>query len=364
MKISEIIKSVEVFAPLALQEEYDNAGLIIGQEDWDVVGCLVCLDVTEEVIDEAVRKNCGLIISHHPLIFSPVRRLTGSTMTELLVAKAIKQAIAIYSMHTNLDNVAHGVNEILGRELGLTNLSILSKRKRLLKKLVTFCPAGHAENVRTAIFQAGAGHIGDYDYCSFNAEGLGSFRGGASTQPFVGQKGEIHYEPEIRIETIFPTWLEQPVLKALLEAHPYEEVAYDIYPLENFYDKAGAGMIGELTEETPEIEYLQRVKEVLKVPCIRHSKLTGKKIMKVAICGGSGSFLIPEAIRQKADIFISADIKYHAFVETMGKMVIVDAGHFETEQFTCDLIAGYLIGKFPNFAVLISENSINPVNYF
>jgi dinuclear metal center YbgI/SA1388 family protein len=364
MKISELIKALELLAPPDLQEEYDNAGWIVGQEDQETAGCLVCLDVTEEVMDEAVSKNCRLVISHHPLIFEPLRRITGKTMTEKIVIKAIKQGIAIYSVHTNLDNVIHGVNEMLGSKLGLTELKILNRKRGALKKLVTFCPEDHAGNVRDAIFQAGAGQIGEYDQCSFNAKGLGTFRGGDATNPFVGKKGEVHFEPEIRMETIFPAWLEKPVVEALLDAHPYEEVAYDIYPLDNLYDKAGAGMIGELPAEMPLEEFLQMLKEVLRIPYLRHSKPTGKKVRRVAICGGSGSFLIPEAIRQQADVFVSADIKYHAFQETVGKLVIIDAGHFETEQFTCDLIAGYLIEKFPNFAVIISENLINPVNYF
>jgi len=364
MKISELTKALELLAPPDLQEEYDNAGLIIGQEDREIDGCLVCLDVTEDVIDEAVRKDCGLVISHHPLIFSPIRRLTGRTMAEKLVVKAIKNETAIYSAHTNLDNISHGVNEILGSKLGLTKLKILSRKRGALKKLVTFCPEDHAGKVRDAIFHAGAGHIGEYDQCSFNAEGLGSFRGGDATNPFVGKKGEVHFEKEIRIETIFPAWLEKPVLRALLDAHPYEEVAYDIYFLDNLYDKAGAGMIGELPAEMLLGEFLQMMKEALQIPYLRHSQPTGKNVRKVAVCGGAGSFLIPEATRQQADVFVSADIKYHFFQEAVGKLVIIDAGHFETEQFTCELIAGYLIEKFPNFAVLISENLINPVNYF
>lgn len=364
MNINEVIKALEIFAPPDLQEEYDNAGWIVGQEDQETAGCLVCLDVTEEVMEEAVNKNCHLVISHHPLIFEPLKRITGKTMTEKIVVKAIEQGIAIYSMHTNLDNVSHGVNEALGGKLGLTKLKILSRKRGALKKLVTFCPEDHAGKVRDAIFHEGAGHIGEYDQCSFNAEGFGSFRGGDATNPFVGKKGEVHFEPEIRIETIFPAWLEKPVLNALLDAHPYEEVAYDIYTLDNLYDKAGAGMIGELPAEIPLEEFLQMMKDVLKTPYVRHSQPTGNNVRKVAICGGAGSFLMPEAIRQQADVFVSADIKYHSFQEAVGKLVIIDAGHFETEQFTCDLIAGYLIEKFPNFAVLISENLINPVNYF
>jgi dinuclear metal center YbgI/SA1388 family protein len=285
-------------------------------------------------------------------------------MTERIIATAIRKDIAIYSMHTNLDNTDEGVNRILCEKLGLENLSILRKTTGILKKLVTFCPVEHADKVRLAIFNAGAGHIGEYDQCSFNAEGQGSFRAGDRANPFVGNVGEMHFEKETRIETIYPAYLQKSVIRALLESHPYEEVAYDIYPLENEFKQAGAGMMGELKEAMAETDFLQLIKQTLNIPVIRHSALLGKKVKKVAVCGGSGSFLIPDAIRHNADIFVSADIKYHQFFDAEGKIVIADAGHFETEQFTCILLEGYLKKKFPNFAVQISETPVNPVKYF
>lgn len=364
MKINEIVQFLEELAPLSLQEDYDNAGLIVGLPDWETDGCLICIDVNEPVIDEAVRNNCRLIVSHHPVIFKGLTRLTDQTMTERIVAKAIREEIAICSMHTNLDNVLEGVNRIFAEKIGLANLSILRKTRGLLKKLVTFCPADYAGKVRDALFTAGAGHIGDYDQCSFNAEGLGSFRAGEMASPFVGEIGEIHFEREVRIETIFPSYSQKSIIKALLKAHPYEEIAYDIYPLENESEQAGAGMIGKLEQKMTENKFLMKLKDVLKVPCIRHSPLLGKMVGTVAVCGGSGSFLLQDAIQQQADFIVSADFKYHQFFDADGKIVIADTGHFESEQFTCDLLADYLKKKFPNFAVLISETPVNPVNYF
>lgn len=364
MKIKEILKELDLLAPMPLQEEYDNAGLIIGSPEAETDGCLVCLDLTEEVIEEAVKEHVKLIVSHHPVIFKGMKRLTGQNATERTVMSAIRNSVAIISMHTNLDNVYEGVNQVLAQKLGLINTSILKKTGGLLKKLVTFCPSEHADKVRAAIFDAGAGHIGEYDQCSFNAEGQGSFRAGENADPFVGKVGELHFEKETRIETIFPAFLQDRIIRALLAAHPYEEVAYDIYPLDNEFNKTGAGMTGELKSEQSEKEFLENLKNVLNVPFIRHSPFLGRTIKKVAVCGGSGSFLIPDAIRAKADVFVTADIKYHQFFDADGKIMLVDAGHYETEQFTCVLLADYLKKKFPNFAVQISKTPVNPVNYF
>jgi dinuclear metal center YbgI/SA1388 family protein len=364
MKIKEILSALEDLAPVSLQEDYDNAGLIIGSPDDEITGCLICLDINEAVIDEAVRNNCRLIISHHPVIFKGLKKLTGQTLTERIVAKAIRENLAICSMHTNLDNVYEGVNRILCERLGLVNLSILRKTNGLLRKLVTFCPAGYADKVREAIFNAGAGQIGEYDKCSFNADGKGSFRAGDKANPFVGEIGETHYEKEVRIETIFPSYRQKSIIQALLESHPYEEVAYDIYSLENEFDRAGAGMKGELPQKMTEVEFLMKLKVVLKVPFIRHSPLLGRMVGTVAVCGGSGSFLIQDAIQQHADFYVSADIKYHQFFDADGKIVIADTGHYESEQFTCNLLADYLKKKFATFAVQISETPVHPVNYF
>jgi dinuclear metal center YbgI/SA1388 family protein len=363
-RIKDIAAAIEKLAPLSVQEDYDNAGLIIGDPEDEVKGCLICLDVSEEVISEAHKNDMNLIISHHPVIFGKLSKLTGQSATERIVMKAIKEGIAVYSAHTNLDNIESGVSQILGRKLGLIKMQVLRKSSGLLRKLVTFCPRDHADIVREAIFSAGAGHIGNYDQCSFNAEGMGSFRGDESTNPFTGEPGKLHFENEVRIETVFPAYLEKKIIHALIEAHPYEEVAYDIYKLENEFGKIGMGIIGELTNEMTENDFLQKLKDELKVPCIRHSKLKGKMVRKVAVCGGSGSFLIADAILKGADFYITADIKYHQFQVPEGKMVIADVGHFESEQFTCQFLADYLEKNFTNFAVRISDTPVNPVNYF
>lgn len=363
MIVKEIIKPLEELAPLYLQESYDNSGLLVGNPDKDIQKALITLDITELVLQEAIDKKCNLIISHHPVIFQGLKSITGQNATERIVEKAIKNDIVLYAIHTNLDNVNIGVNSILCDKIGLVNRKILSPKKEILRKLVTFCPVDDAEKVRQAIFDAGAGHIGNYDSCSFNSPGTGSFRGSEDTNPFVGEKGKLHYENEIRIETIYPVYHENSILKALFDAHPYEEVAYDIYYLGNKFERVGAGMIGELENEMNEIDFIKMLKQRFESACVRHSKLLNKQIRKVAVCGGSGSFLIRDAKNAGADIFITGDVKYHDFFEADGKIIIADIGHYESEQFAKDLIYSILNKKFSNFAVLISELNTNSVNY-
>ena len=363
MKIKEITKPLEQLAPIHLQESYDNSGLLVGNPESEIKKVLITLDVTEEVLDEAINKQCNLIISHHPVIFKGLKSITGKNATERLVTKAIKNDIGFYAIHTNLDNVDTGVNSILCDRLGLKNKKILSPKKELLRKLVTFCPVDNAEKVREAIFNAGAGHIGNYSDCSFNTPGSGSFRGSEETDPYVGEKGKLHYENEIRIETIYPVYKEREILNAMFSAHPYEEVSYDIYYLGNEFSKVGSGMIAETEKEMDETEFLNIVKEMTKTGCIRHSALLGNKIRKVAVCGGSGSFLIQDAISANADIFLTGDVKYHDFFEADDKIVIADIGHYESEQFAKELICKILIKNFPTFAVLISDLNTNSVNY-
>ena len=363
MLLNTITKELESIAPLQLQESYDNSGLLIGRPDSVITGVIITLDVTEEILKEAISKKYNLIIAHHPLIFKGIKSITGRNSIERIVEEAIKNDIAIYAIHTNLDNVDNGVNDILCQKLGLINTQILSVKSGLLRKLVTFCPIDHAEKVRESIFNAGAGQIGNYDNCSFNASGEGSFRALEETNPFVGEKGKLHFEKETRIETIYPVYHERAILKALFEAHPYEEVAYDIYPLANNFKQVGAGMIGELESPKDETEFLKDIKKITGTGCVRHSALTGRKIKKVAVCGGSGSFLIPDALKHQADIFITGDVKYHEFFDAEGKMLIADVGHFESEQFSKELIYSILMKKFPTFAVQISEINTNSVNY-
>jgi len=363
MILSEITSFLNSRIPLSLQESYDNCGLLVGDSDADITGALICLDITGEVLDEAVEKNCNLVIAHHPLIFSGIKNLTGQTGIERLVIRAIKENIAIFALHTNLDNHYEGVSHQLSSKLGLINPEILRPMSGMLRKLITFCPASHADKVREAIFNAGAGEIGNYNNCSYNSQGEGTFRALAGANPFVGELGKLHTETEIRIETIFPAYLENTVISALKLVHPYEEVAYDIYPLANKHNRIGAGMIGTLLEAVEAEKFLINVKEILQTGCIRHTNLKNKKVQRIAVCGGSGSFLIQDAISCNADIYITGDIKYHDFFIPGNRMILADVGHFESEQFTKELIYTLLNKKFTTFALFISGTNTNPVNY-
>jgi dinuclear metal center YbgI/SA1388 family protein len=362
--IKDIAACFEAFAPLALQQSYDNSGLLVGNMDAHVDSALLTIDVTEAVIDEAIRKKCGLIISHHPLIYSGLKKLTGKNNVERTVIKAVKNDIAIYAAHTNIDAAAGGVNAKICEKLGLVNTKVLQPAEGKLKKLVTFIPADAAEKVRESVFNAGAGHIGNYDWCGYNIEGTGSFRAGDETNPYVGEKGKVHFENEIRFETIFPAWLQQSIVQALVSAHPYEEVAYDIYPLDNALETTGSGMVGNLPEPANEKDFLAHLKAIFGCSYIRHTTLRDEKVARVAVSGGAGSFLLKDAISAKADVFVSSDFKYHQFFDAENKIVIADVGHFESEQFTKELFYEVLVKNFPKFAVRFSEVNTNPVFYF
>ncbi len=364
IQLKEIIGTLEKVAPLSFQESYDNSGLQVGDPELEVTGALVTLDVTEAVIDEAARLGLNLVVSHHPVIFGGLKSLTGRTASERIVARSIQQGIAIYSSHTNLDAITEGVNSMMASRLGLNQIRILDPMKGQLKKIVVFVPHESLERVRHAIFEAGAGHIGAYDSCSFNLEGKGTFRGSEGTDPFVGQPGVMHQEPETRLETIVPAHQVTGVVKAMVAAHPYEEVAYDLYPLENEYSMAGMGMVGDLEDSMDEEAFLNLVKERFGIAVIRHSVLLEKPVKRVALCGGAGSFLLEKAIRSGADVFVTGDLKYHQFFDADGKILIMDIGHFESEQFTRELFYDLLIKNFPKFAVRLSETDTNPIKYY
>jgi dinuclear metal center YbgI/SA1388 family protein len=363
MIIKEITQFIESIAPLSFQESYDNSGLIIGHPDDEISGILITLDITEDILDEAISKKLNLIITHHPIIFGGLKRLNGKNYIERCVAKAIKNDIGIYAAHTNLDGVFGGVNSKICEKLQLQNCSMLIPMQNFLKKLVTFVPVADAEKVRNALFEAGAGHIGNYDSCSFNQNGQGSFKGNDQSNPYIGEKNQLHFEDETRIETIFPKHLQYKVIQSLLKAHPYEEVAYDIYPLDNDFTQGGTGMIGELAEPMDELKFLQNLKEKFNCQVIKHTQLLGKPIRKVAVCGGSGSSFLNKAIAQNADIYISGDFKYHQFFDAEQQIIIADIGHYESEQFTKEVFYELLTKNFPKFAVHLSEISTNPVNY-
>ncbi|MCX6352091.1 MAG: Nif3-like dinuclear metal center hexameric protein [Bacteroidetes bacterium] len=370
MKISNIISTLEKWAPPALQEGYDNSGLLVGDSNAEIERALISLDVTDGVLEEAIANNCGLIITHHPIIFGGLKKLTGRNYAERLVIKAIKNDVALYAIHTNLDNISTGVNYKIAEVLGLVNCKILQPKKETLKKLVTYVPDINLENgtpvqdvVRNAIWQAGAGHIGNYSACSFNTKGVGSYHPKEGANPFIGVVGKTEFTPEIKIEVIFPTWLEGKIIFALKNAHPYEEVAYEVYSLENENQEIGAGMIGELGEEMDAMEFLKSIKQKMKTDSVKFTEITTRKIKRVALCGGSGSFLLPYAMAVGADVFISSDFKYHQFFDAEGKIIIADIGHYETEQFTIEILYDKLKENFPNFAVLKTKVDTNPVKY-
>jgi len=364
MKISGIISFLELQAHPSLQEQYDNAGLITGHPDWDCSGIICSLDATEEVVKEAISKKCNLIVAHHPIIFGGLKKINGKNYVEKTIITAIKHDIAIYAIHTNLDNVLNGVNGKIAAMLGLENISVLSHKENTLKKLFTFVPVDKAAEVRTVLFEAGGGHIGNYSECSFNSEGTGTFKPGEGTTPYVGEKGRQQQEKEIRIEVIFPSFLESRIITAMKKAHPYEEVAYDVVALSNNWQNTGSGVLGSLPAAMEEKDFLARLKTVFKVPVVRHSTLLNKPVKRVAVCGGAGSFLISKALTAAVDAYVTADIKYHEFFDANDRLLVADIGHYESEQFTIGLLQEVLAQKFPTFAVLKTEVKTNPVHYF
>ena len=325
---------------------------------------LCCLDVTAEVIREALAHNCNLIVAHHPIIFKGLKKLNGKNHVEQVVIEAIKKDVAIYAAHTNLDNVVLGVNGIIAEKLGLKNFSILQPKAKMLRRLITFAPLDKAEEVRQAIFNAGAGHIGKYSECSFNSEGMGTFKADEGAEPYMGEVGKRHFEKETKIEIVYPAYLELQIVKALVDSHPYEEVAYDIFTMENVHYGIGAGIIGELEQAVAEEEFLQALRNTFQAKGIRHTALLGKPVKKVAVCGGAGSFLINKALQKGADFFVTADMKYHEFFDAQERLVIADIGHYESEQFTIELLHRLLVKKFPTFAVRKTAVDTNPVRYF
>lgn len=364
MQISQVVSFLESLAPPSLQENYDNAGLLAGQQSWECRGIICSLDATEDVLLEAKERGCNLVVAHHPILFSGLKRLNGNNYVERAMIYAIKHDIAIYAIHTNLDNVIAGVSGRMASRIGLRDLSVLAPRQATLRKLFTFVPEAHAVVVRQAIFDAGGGEIGQYSECSFNTTGTGTFKAGAGTDPFVGKIGEVHQEEEIRIEVIFPAWLESRIITAMKKAHPYEEVAYDVVALSNTHPGVGSGVVGRLPEPIGEAEFLELLKNRFGLKVLRHTPLRGRKVGTVALCGGAGSFLVSRALSAGADVFVTADMKYHEFFDADGRMVIADIGHYESEQFTIDLLQEVLEQKFPTFAVLKTQVNTNPVQYF
>lgn len=364
MKILEITNYLESLAPLSSQESYDNSGLIVGDKNQEVTHALISLDCTEAIVDEAISKGCNLIISHHPIVFKGLKKLNVKNYVERVVIKAIKHDIAIYAIHTNLDNFMGGVNAKMGEVMGVKNPQILAPAANQLSKLTVYCPKNAVNQVLEALFTAGAGQIGNYSECSFSSSGTGSFKANEAANPHVGEIDQRHLEQEDKIEVLVTNHQIQSVTRAMLAAHPYEEVAYDIYPISNKNKYEGSGMIGDLEQPIDETDFLKLIKEKFKCGIIRHTPLRNQKIKTVAWCGGAGSFLLPIAKAKGADIYITGDFKYHEFFDAENKLVIADIGHFESEQYTIDLIDELLRKKFATFAPYLTEINTNPVNYF
>lgn len=363
VKIKDVTDYLESIAPRSYQESYDNASLITGNASWEVKGILVTLDCIESVVDEAIAKGCNVIVAHHPIVFRGLKKLNGNGYVERTVIKAIKHDIAIYAIHTNLDNVYTGVNRKICEKIGLTNLKILAPKKETLGKLVTFIPTENADAVLAALHQAGAGQIGNYKNCSFRLEGTGTFMPTEEANPHIGERNKQEYVNEIRAEVIFPLHLEGKILAALRKAHPYEEVAYYLSTLLNENQEVGSGMIGELAIPAEPLAFLQGLKISMDLQVIRHTNIKHGPIKKVAVCGGAGSFLLPQAIQAGADIFVTADFKYHEFFDADGRIIIADIGHYESEVFTKELLQDVLSKKFSTFAIIFSETATNPISY-
>ncbi|SHJ27376.1 dinuclear metal center protein, YbgI/SA1388 family [Arenibacter nanhaiticus] len=364
MIVKEVIDILEELAPLPYAEDFDNVGLLVGDMQTEVSGVLVTLDTLEKVVDEAILKKCNLIVSFHPIIFNGLKKLNGANYVERVVIKAIQHNIAIYSMHTALDNSHRGVNAKICEILGLKTPSILIPRKGTIKKLTTYVPKSNENALKQALFDAGAGNIGNYSHCSFATQGVGSFKPNSDANPVKGKIGATHYEEESQINITYPKANETKILKALFNNHPYEEVAYEIQTLENINQNIGMGMVGYLDKPMSEADFFAFIKKKMNVSCIRHSEFLGRDIRKVAVLGGSGSFAISAAKATNADIFITADLKYHQFYEAEGKILLADIGHYETEQFTKNLIVDFLTKKIANFAISLSESKTNPIKYF
>lgn len=364
MKVNDIIEVLEAAAPLNLQESYDNAGLIIGDRNSSLTGVLLCLDSTEDVLDEAIKRGCNMIIAHHPIVFSGIKKFNGSNYIERVIIKAIKNDIAIYASHTNLDKVyKNGVNAKFAEKLGLINTRILAPEKGHLYMLTHYVPTEHKATVLQKMYEAGAGEIGEYSNCSFSTSGEGTFLPLENAKPFTGERGELQNAKEEKVEVLVSSSKLKNVLLAMHQEHPYEEVAHFVIPIQNEHQNIGLGMVGELKEEMDVRDFLKLLKEKFNLQVIRHTKYT-KEIKKVALCGGSGGFLFKEVKGCKADAYVTSDIKYHQFFDPESDFLLADIGHYESEKYTLEIFHKLITEKYPTFAVLFTDGNSNPVNYF
>ncbi|MDX2495518.1 MAG: Nif3-like dinuclear metal center hexameric protein [Desulfuromusa sp.] len=332
--VSDVIGLLNRLCPTYLAEDWDNVGLQVGNPAAEIDKILVCLDAEEIAIQEALRQGAQLIISHHPLIFRPIKRLSPTDMTGRVLFQAIKHDISVVSAHTNLDRAADGLNDWLAERLGVLGVVPLEQPTGgYFYKLVVYVPLGHEMEVRDAVFAAGAGQVGAYDHCSFNSRGTGTFRGNQETRPFIGTPGEIEKTEEVRFETIVPAPVLNKVVSRMLKVHPYEEVAYDLIPLANEHLQVGLGRVGQLKKSILLQQFADQVKEKLQLPALKLVGDLEQKISRVAVCGGTGMSMFSAAVRHGADCLVTADIKFHEAQRARAEGVaLIDAGHFATEQ--------------------------------
>lgn len=364
MTIQKVIAEIEKHIAMPQAEDFDNVGLLCGLPERNVSGILVCHDALENVVDEAIQRNCNLIVCFHPIIFSGLKSLTGKNYVERAVLKAIENKVAIYAIHTAFDNDYYGVNAGICNLLGLKNLKILQPKKNNLKQLNVYVPKDYSEKVKEALFSAGAGNIGFYDECSFKVEGKGTFRPTEGSNPFSGEQNVRENADEDMISVIFESFKQNQLIAAMKSAHPYEEVAHQIYQIDNENQYSGLGMYGEFETEMDEREFMSFVKEKFNLNIIKHSDFNQKKIRRVGVLGGSGASGIKAALSKKCDAYLTGDLKYHDYFLAESKMLICDIGHYESEQLVSQQLFEILSQKFSTFAILKSSEKTNPVNYF
>lgn len=369
VKAEEVVALIEELAPPGLAEAWDNSGWQVGDPNQEVDRVMVALDIDEQVAGEAVEKGVQLIISHHPLIMKGLKSIRLDTAAGRLTGKLIRAGIGAYAAHTNLDSTRGGINDRLAQKLGLQDtrvLFVVEKEKYL--KLVVFVPESHLQDVMGALRRQGAGWIGNYSDCTFQVKGTGTFRPGEGTDPYIGKQGELERVEEVRLETIVPAPIVDKVLKAVIDAHPYEEVAYDLYPLALEGPAKGLGRVGNLSSPVKFSQFVQLVRQALNLSNVRFGGEEGETVNRVAICSGSGADLWPAARAMGAQVLVTGDVKYHAARDMLaGGIKFVDAGHYGTEKIVVELLGDYLKGrtrdKGMDVEVLESKRGFDPFRY-
>jgi dinuclear metal center YbgI/SA1388 family protein len=365
MDVRSIIGILERWAPRDVAMQDDNPGLQCGSVADPVRGILVSLDADLPVIQEAVRKRRTMIVTHHPFLFRPLRSIDTGSERGKIIELLLRHRISLYAAHTNLDFSAGGTSHALAEALGVTHPVFLRRSHRLQKKIVTFVPPEHVDRIAQAMAAAGAGILGDYDECSFRVEGIGTFRGNEKSSPTVGKRGRRERVRETRLEMVVAGRQLEQVIGALQKEHPYEEVAYDVFPCENVSTTHGAGVVGSLRRPVALGTFLLRAKRTLGVKALRYTGNPARRVRTIAVCGGSGAELLDDALAAHADVFLTADVKYHDYQRARGKIALVDAGHFETELPVVPVVAQRLRTELraagSQIPVGVARSSRNPV---